>query len=66
MPAQAGIDFRGRRKADRSLGSGVRRNDDNVKSSSTQPIQSPSLNREPLNFVVPSLNYSDSVLGALA
>jgi hypothetical protein len=65
-PAQAGIHLRGRCKADENLDSGLPRIDDKEKSSSSQPIQSPSLNRGPLNSIIPSLYYSDSVLGALS
>ena len=65
MPAQAGIPLRGRRQADKNLDSGVRQNDDEEKSSSIQPIRSPSLNREPFNFIIPSHYRSDCVLGAL-
>jgi len=66
MPAQAGIHLRGRRKADKNLDSGVRRNDDEEKSSSIQAIRSPSLNREPFNLIIPSHYCSDCVLGALS
>ena len=66
MPAQAGMHLRGHRKADKNLDSGVRRNDDEEKSSSIQPIRSPSLNREPFNFIISSHYCSGSVLGALS
>jgi len=66
IPAQAGIHLRGRRKADKNLDSGVRRNNGQEKSSSIQPIRSPSLNREPLNFIIPPHYCSGSVLGALS
>ena len=66
MPAQTGIHLRGRRKADKNLDSGVRRNNGQEKSSSIQPIRSPSLNREPFNFIIPPRYYSDCVLGALS
>ena len=66
MPAHVGIHLRGRCKADENLGSFLRRNDDKEKSSSSHPIQSPSLNLGPFNSIIPSLYYSDSVLGALS
>jgi hypothetical protein len=66
MPVQAGIHLGARCKADENLDSLLRRNDDKEKSSSSQPIQSPSLNLGPFNSIIPSLYYSDSLLGALS
>ena len=65
-PVQAGIYFRGRCKADENLDSSLRRNDGKEKSSSSQPIQSPSFNRGPFNSIIPLLDYCDSLLGALS
>jgi hypothetical protein len=43
MPANAGIHLRPRCKANDNLDSGLRRNDDKEKSTSSRPIQNPSL-----------------------